>query len=75
MVPQANASVAHNEMRQAALRIGVLSVLEDIAHTSHRSNQRMLSYSVYFAAQPVNMHINHIRVRLDAHTPNLIQNH
>ncbi len=40
MVPHANASVAHNEMRQAALCMTGLAVFEDIADTSQGSNQR-----------------------------------
>src|SRR5208337_2976752 len=75
MVPHAKASVAQSEMRQAALRIAGLPVFEDIAHTSHGPNQRLLPRAVNLAAQPVNMHVNHVGVRLNAHPPHLVQNH
>src|SRR5579863_1442308 len=75
MVPQAKASVAHSEMRHAALRIGGLSVFEDIAHTSQGSNQRLQSPSIHLAAKAINMHIDHVGIGLDAHSPDLIENH
>src|ERR1017187_6994110 len=75
MVPQANAKVAHREMRQAALcRIG-LAVFEDIAHTSQRTNQRLLPVTIDLAAQSIDMNIHNIGVRLDTHAPYFIENH
>ncbi len=55
--------------------MGGLPVFEDIAHTSHGPNQRYLSRAIHLAAQAVDMHVNHIRVRLNAHAPHFIQNH
>ena len=75
MVPHVNASVAHSEMRQAALRTGGLPVLEDITHSPQRSDQRRLTVSVNLAAQPINMHVDYVGVGLDAHAPNLIKDH
>jgi hypothetical protein len=59
-------------MRQAALRIGGLPVFEDIANTSHGSNQLLLTRTVYFAAQPIYVNVNHVCVRLNAHAPDFI---
>src|ERR1035437_4889213 len=75
MVPQAKARVAHSEMRQAALRMTGLAVLEDIAHTSQGSNQRLLPLAVDLAAQPVDVNIDDVGIRLNAHAPDLIENH
>ncbi len=50
MVPQANASVAHMETRQAALRMIGLAVFENIAHTSQRSNEGSTPIRVYLPA-------------------------
>src|ERR1035438_2096754 len=75
MVPHANAKVAHSEMRQAALcRMG-LAVFEDIANTPKRSNQRLLPLAIHLPPQPIDMHVHNIGVRLDAHSPDLIENH
>ena len=75
MVPQANAKVARREMRQAALcKIG-LTVFEDIAHTPQRANQRLLPLAIDLAAQSIDVNIHNVRVWLDAHAPDLIENH
>src|ERR1035438_1311241 len=74
-VPHAKASVAHSEMRHAALCITGLAVFEDIPYSSQRANQRLLLLAVPLPAQPVDMHVNHVRIRLDAHAPYLVQNH
>src|SRR5271165_980621 len=74
-VPHANASVAQSEMRHAALCITGLSVFDDITHASQSSNQRLLSAPVHLSAQPVNMHIHHVGVRLNSHAPHLVQDH
>jgi hypothetical protein len=76
IVPNAKASVAHSEIRQAALRIiAGLPVSENIAHTSHCSNEGPMALNVDLPSQPVNMHVHDIRVRLNSHTPYLIENH
>jgi hypothetical protein len=75
MVPQAKARVAHSEMRQAALRMGVLPVFEDIAYPAHGSNQRRLSGAVYLAAQTVDVDVDDVGVRLNAHAPHLVEDH
>ena len=49
VVPQANASVAHMEIRQAALRMIGLAVFENIAHTSQRSNHGPAPIRVYLS--------------------------
>src|ERR1039457_602508 len=75
MVPMANAKVAHSEIRQAALRITGLAVFEDIAYTSQRSNERLLPFAIDLSAQPVYVNVNDVCVRLDAHSPDLIEDH
>src|SRR5581483_11958375 len=78
-VPKAKATVAQQEMRQAALRMGGLPVplpiLEDIAHTSHGPDQRRLSGAIYLTAEPVNMHVDHVCLGLNPHAPHLVENH
>jgi hypothetical protein len=74
MVPQANASAAQSEIRQAALRIG-LTVFEDIAHTPQCPNQRLPATRVYLATEAVDVDIDDVGVRLYAHTPNCVKNH
>ena len=56
--------MAGKEMRHAALCIRGLPVVEDIANTSHGPDQGLLPRSVYLAAQPVDVDIDDIRVRL-----------
>jgi hypothetical protein len=75
MVPKAKARLAQNEMRHAALRNFGLAVFEDIAHTSQRSNQRLLPLAIHLPAQAVDVNINDVGVRVDSHAPDLIQNH
>ena len=62
-------------MRHAALRMRGLLVCEDIAQTSHGSDYGLLSGAINFAAQSVNMYVNNIRVWLNAHAPDLVENH
>src|ERR1700739_704947 len=73
-VPQAKASVAQSEMRHAALCITVLAFFEDIAPSSQSANQRLLLFPIHLSAQPIDMHIHDVGIRLDAHSPNLVQN-
>jgi hypothetical protein len=75
MVPKAKAKVAQNEIRQAALRNLVLPVFEDIAHTSQGSNQRLLSNAIHLSAQAVDVNIHDVRIGMNPHTPDLIENH
>jgi|SRR5580698_5245071 hypothetical protein len=75
MVPQANASVAHREIRHAALRIIGLAVFENIAHTSQRSNEGSTPLRVHLPAKTVDMNIDDIGIRLYPHTPDFIEDH
>jgi hypothetical protein len=75
MVPQANASVAHREIRQAALRIIGLAVPENIAYASQRSNEGSTPIRVYLSAQTIDVDIHNIGIRLNSHTPDFIENH
>src|ERR1700733_16050445 len=75
MVPQANASVAHIEMRQAALRMIGLAVFENIAHPSQRSNEGSTPIRVYLPAKTVDVHVHNVGIRLDSHTPDFVENH
>src|SRR5580698_8036988 len=75
MVPQANASVAHIEMRHAALRMIGLAVFENIAHTSQRSNQGPTPIRVYLPAKTVDVYIDDVGIGLYSHTPDFVENH
>jgi hypothetical protein len=75
MVPQAKASVAHREIRHAALRIIGLAVFENIAHTSQRSNEGSTPIRVYLPAKAVDVYIDDVGIRLYPHTPDFVQNH
>src|SRR5580704_9422273 len=75
MVPQANASVAHIEMRQAALRMIGLAVFENIAHSSERSNEGSTPIRVYLPAKTVDVYIDDVGVGLYPHTPDFVQDH
>jgi hypothetical protein len=55
--------------------MGCLSVFEDIAHTSHGSDEGNQPRTVHFTAEAVDMDIHHVCVRLDAHAPDLVENH
>src|SRR5665213_3955407 len=75
MVPQANASVAHKEIRHAALRMIGLAVFENIAHTAQRSNQGLTPSRVDLPAKTVDMYVHDVSVRLDSHTPDFVEDH
>jgi hypothetical protein len=75
MVPIANASVAQSEMRHAALRMIGLRAFEDISDTSQCLDQRLTADRVDFASQSVNVNIDHVRVWLNPHAPDLLQKH
>src|ERR1035441_741676 len=51
------------------------AVFEDIAHTPQGSNQRLLALAIDLAAQPVDVYIHDVGIRLDAHAPDLVENH
>src|ERR1019366_5128631 len=74
-VPHAKASVAHSEMRHAALCITGLAVFEDITHSTERPNHWMLAFAVHLPAQAVNVHIYDVGIGLNAHAPHLLENH
>jgi hypothetical protein len=71
----ANARLAHSEMRHAALRMIGLAAFENISDTSQCLNQRLAPFGVNLAAETINVNINHIRVGLNPHPPNLGQKH
>src|SRR5271156_7004085 len=75
MVPQANARVAHREIRHAALRMIGLAVFENIAYTSQRSNEGPTPVRVYLPAKTVDVYIDDVGVRLYPHTPDGVQDH
>jgi hypothetical protein len=75
MVPHANARVAHNEMRQAALCMVGLTIFEDIANSSKRPDQRLLSLAIDLTPQSINVDIYDIGIGLDAHAPHFVENH
>src|ERR1700722_12012384 len=75
MVPQANASVAHIETRQAALRMIGLAVFENIAHSSQRSNEGSTPIRIYLPTKTVDVYIHDVGIRLDSHTPDFIKDH
>jgi hypothetical protein len=69
----ANAKLAQSEIRQAALRMIGLAAFENISDTSQCLDQRFASFGVNLAAETINMNIDHIRVGLNPHPPNLGQ--
>ena len=71
----ANAKLAQSEMRHAALRMIELASFEDISDTSQRLDQRLAPLGVNLAAETINVNIDHIRVGLNPHPPNLGQEH
>src|ERR1700678_1172854 len=75
MVPQANASAAHREIRHAALRMIGLAVFENIAHTAQRSNEGSTPTRVPLPAKTVDVNIDNIGIRLYPHTPDFIEDH
>ncbi len=75
MVPHANASVAHMEIRQPALRIVGLAVFENIAHTSQRPNKGSTPIRVYLPAKTVDVYIDDVGIGLYPHTPDLVEDH
>src|SRR5580700_10992187 len=75
MVPQANASVAHKEIRHAALRIIGLAVFENIAHTSQSSNEGSTPIRVYLPTKTVDVYIHDVGIRLYSHSPDFIEDH
>jgi hypothetical protein len=62
-------------MGHAALRMRGLAILEDIAHTSKRFDKRLPPMAVYLPPQAIDVDIDNICVRLDAHSPHLIEDH
>src|SRR5580704_2885821 len=75
IVPHANASVAHREIRHAALRMIGLAVFENIAHSSQRSNEGSTPIGVYLPTKTVDVYIHDVGIRLDSHTPDFIEDH
>src|ERR1700678_3131248 len=75
MVPQANASAAHREIRHAALRMIGLAVFENIAHTAQRSNEGSTPIRVYLPAKTVDVYIDDVGIRLYPHTPDFVEDH
>src|SRR6185437_6001633 len=75
IVPQVKASVAHSDMRHAALRTAGLLVLEDIAYSPQSPNQWPLPVAVDLAAKAIDVDIDYICVGLNAHAPNLVKDH
>jgi hypothetical protein len=71
----ANAKLAQREIRHAALRMIGLAAFEDISDTSQSLDQWLTPFGVNFAAKTINVNINHIRIGLNPHSPNLGQQH
>src|SRR5579885_2223436 len=74
-VPMAKAVAAQMEMRQAAVVRSRLGIFQDISYTTYGVDQRLGCGVVYLAAQPVNMHINHVSRGVNPHPPYVVQNH
>jgi hypothetical protein len=71
----ANATVGQPAIRQAAEARRGSRVSENITDTADGVYERMLGAEIYFIAQAVNLHVNHVRRRINAHAPYLLQNH
>src|SRR5271157_227082 len=73
-MPTARATVGHTAIRHAADLPRILR-FENITHTSNGVDQRMLSLLINFLAQAVDLDINHVGGRINAHVPHLIKDH
>src|SRR5271166_198018 len=73
-IPTARATAGHTAIRQAADLPRVLR-LENITHASNGVNERMLSLLINFLAQAVDLDIDHVGCRINAHVPHLIEDH
>src|SRR5579862_2168012 len=74
-VPSANARVVQIEIRQAAVARRFLGMFENVPNAADGMNQRSRSVVIYFAAQPINVNINHVGCGVKPHLPDMIQNH
>src|SRR5271166_1600557 len=74
-VPRANAKVVQTEMRQAAVVRKNLGIFEYVPHAANGMYQRHGTIVVHFAAQAINVHVNHVGCRIDSHAPNMIEDH
>ena len=74
-VPTANAKVVQIEIRQAAVVRKFLGILENIANTTNRVDQRPHRIMVHLTAQTINMDIHHVGCGINPHPPNVVQNH
>src|SRR5579863_2525517 len=74
-VPSANAKVVQIEIRQAAVVRRFLGMFENVANAANRMNQRSWGIVIYFAAQPINVNVNHVGCGVNPHLPDMVQNH
>jgi hypothetical protein len=74
-VPSANARVVQIEIRQAAVARKFLDMLENVANTANRVDQRSRGVMVHFAAQTINMDIHDVGCGFNPHPPDVVQNH
>src|ERR1700693_2290412 len=74
-VPSANARVVQIEIRQAAVAGKFLGILENIAYTANRVDQRAQGVMVHFIAQTINMDVHHVGGGINPHPPNVVENH
>src|ERR1700688_2876243 len=74
-VPKANARVVQSENLQAAVVRRILGIFEHVSDAADGVNQRVAAIGVNFASQAIDVNIDHIRCRIDPHTPDVIQNH
>src|ERR1039457_4282666 len=74
-VPSANARVVQIEIRQAAVARKFLGMFENVANATNGMNQRSWGVMIHFAAQTINMDIDHVGCGINPHFPDMVQNH
>src|ERR1700730_17646207 len=74
-VPSANARVVQIEIRQAAVARKFLDMPENVANTTNGIELRLRRVMVHFIAQTINMDIHDVGGGINAHAPDVVQNH
>src|SRR5512135_2785569 len=62
-------------MRHAALRMPGLAVFEDIPDSSEGADKGLLTGGVDLAAQAIDVDVDDVCVRVDAHAPDFLKDH
>jgi hypothetical protein len=55
----------------AVVAAGSVALFQDISHAPHRVDQLLLERVVHLRAQPANVHVDHVRLAVEVHVPDL----